>query len=101
VWDCRKTPFQRNILPSSSGCRQYLLLKHWYLPTSPHGVTDQKTNISILIVLRHLIYFYCSFQITYLNASYFSHSKGRTYTMKMSENYMQKRIYKNNKKRIK
>jgi hypothetical protein len=38
VWNCRSTPpFQRNIL--SWRWRQYTPPKHWYLPTSLHGVT--------------------------------------------------------------
>jgi hypothetical protein len=37
--------FWRNILPLSSG--QYVPLKHWYLPISPHGIVTQKTNIDI------------------------------------------------------
>jgi hypothetical protein len=75
VWTCAKIPkFRKNILPPSSGLkthittnllrntglrdkkpvwstkwrwRQYVPPKRWYLPTSPHGVTTQKTNTDI------------------------------------------------------
>jgi hypothetical protein len=32
--------------------RQYVPPKHWDLPTSPHGVTTQKTNINIFTTVR-------------------------------------------------
>jgi hypothetical protein len=28
------------------GLEAYVPLKHWYLPTSPHDVTTQKTNFN-------------------------------------------------------
>jgi hypothetical protein len=27
--------------------RKYVLLKHWYLPSSPHSISTQKTTIDI------------------------------------------------------
>jgi hypothetical protein len=31
---------------------EYVPQKQWYLPTSPHGITTQKTNINILNTMR-------------------------------------------------
>jgi hypothetical protein len=40
LWTCRWVlSFRRSILPPSS------VLKRWYPPTRPHGITTQKTNI--------------------------------------------------------
>jgi hypothetical protein len=51
MWTCRKIPtFWRNTLSPSSG--QYVSQKCWYLPTSPHSVTTQKTNNNIFITVR-------------------------------------------------
>jgi hypothetical protein len=32
--------------------REYVPPKHWYLPTSLHGITTQKTNTDIFITVR-------------------------------------------------
>jgi hypothetical protein len=37
---------------SQPWCRQYIAPKHWHLPTSPHAVTTQKTNIDIFTAVR-------------------------------------------------
>jgi hypothetical protein len=52
VWVLIPT-FRRNILLPSSGLkRQYVPLKRWYLPLSPHGFTTQKNNIDIFTAVR-------------------------------------------------
>jgi hypothetical protein len=52
AWTCR----QRNRLPPTSlqpwRWRQYHSSKRWYLSTSPHGVTIQKTNIDFFTNAR-------------------------------------------------
>jgi hypothetical protein len=35
---------------------QYIPPKHWYLRTSPHGITTQKTKTEVLRVRHNLIY---------------------------------------------
>jgi hypothetical protein len=37
--------------------RQYVPLKGWYLPTSPHGITTKKPNIIIKVVFIELLDF--------------------------------------------
>lgn len=49
VWVCRWIPtFLRNIPSQSSEPNDPL--EHWYLPTSPHDVATQKTNIETQII---------------------------------------------------
>jgi hypothetical protein len=42
------------------GWRQYVPPKRWPLPTSPHGVTTQKTNIDVFTAVRTSNFVYCN-----------------------------------------
>jgi hypothetical protein len=46
----RRETFRRNILPPSSGLRQFVLPKRWHPPSSPHGVRTRRP-ISIKVML--------------------------------------------------
>jgi hypothetical protein len=53
-YNCNLTTFQRNIGLNLQPWRwrQYVHPKRWYLPTNPHYVTAQKTNIDIFTAVR-------------------------------------------------